>query len=109
VKTDEGDIENRNLSFEERVQIGFEEARNIVGKIWIFIIISIAVGAGAHCYVPEDYMARILGSESWYSVLLSIIIGIPLYSNAAGIIPIVSVLIEKGIMAIHSQLNTYRH
>jgi uncharacterized membrane protein YraQ (UPF0718 family) len=109
VKTDEGNIENRNLSFEERVQIGFEEVRNIVGKIWIYIIIGIAVGAGAHGYVPEDYMATILGSESWYGVLLSIIIGVPLYSNAAGIIPIVSVLIGKGINAIHSPLTTDHH
>ena len=56
----------------------------------------IAVGAGAHGYIPEDYMATIMGSDAWYSVPLSILIGVPLYSNAAGIIPIVSVLIEKG-------------
>jgi hypothetical protein len=91
------------------MQIGFEEVRNIVGKIWIYIIIGIAFGAGAHGYVPEDYMARILGNESWYGVLLSIIIGVPLYSNAAGIIPIVSVLIGKGINAIHSPLTTDHH
>ncbi len=58
--------------------------------------IGIAVGAAAHGYVPEDFMASLMGKSAWYSVPLSVLIGVPLYSNAAGIIPIVSVLIEKG-------------
>jgi len=70
--------------------------REIVGKVWIYVIIGIAVGAGAHGYVPQDFMASIMGKSAWYSVPLSVLIGVPLYSNAAGIIPIVSVLIEKG-------------
>jgi uncharacterized membrane protein YraQ (UPF0718 family) len=97
VKTNQEGIEEEKKSFSERVETGFEEVRNIVGKIWIYVVIGITIGAGAHGYIPEDYMARILGSESWYGVLLSIVIGIPLYSSAAGIIPIVSVLIEKGV------------
>ena len=59
-------------------------------------MIGIAVGAGVHGYVPQDFMASFMGKSAWYSVPLSVIIGIPLYSNAAGIIPIVSALIEKG-------------
>jgi uncharacterized membrane protein YraQ (UPF0718 family) len=58
--------------------------------------IGIAVGAGAHGFVPENFMAALMGKSAWYSVPLSVLIGVPLYSNAAGIIPIVSVLIEKG-------------
>ena len=57
----------------------------------------IAIGAGAHGYVPDDYLAYLLGNQNWYSVPLAILVGVPLYSNAAGIIPIVSVLIEKGV------------
>ena len=68
----------------------------IVSKVWIYVAIGIAVGAGAHGYVPEDFMAALMGKSAWYSVPLSVLIGVPLYSNAAGIIPIVSVLIEKG-------------
>lgn len=84
-------------SFYERIQAGYESVKEIVGKIWIYIIIGIAVGAGAHGYVPENFLGSLLGKENWYGVPLAILMGIPMYSNAAGIIPIVSVLIEKGV------------
>lgn len=90
------DSEIEKLNFTDRIRYGYNAVREIVGKVWIYVIIGIAVGAGAHGYVPEDYMASMMGRSAWYSVPLSVIIGIPLYSNAAGIIPIVSVLIEKG-------------
>jgi len=80
----------------DRISSGFVAVKEIVGKVWIYVALGIAVGAGAHGYVPEDFMASLMGKSAWYSVPLSILIGIPLYSNAAGIIPIVSVLIEKG-------------
>lgn len=80
----------------DRLQFGYQAVKEIVGKVWIYVALGIAVGAGAHGYVPEDYMAALMGKSTWYSVPLSVLIGVPLYSNAAGIIPIVSVLIEKG-------------
>ncbi|WP_294881701.1 permease, partial [Sulfurimonas sp. RIFOXYB12_FULL_35_9] len=58
--------------------------------------LGIAVGAGIHGYVPEDFMASIMGKEAWWSVPLAVLIGVPLYSNAAGIIPVVHALLEKG-------------
>lgn len=97
VKTNQQAQEEERLSFGERIQSGFVSVKDIVGKIWLYIIIGIAVGAAAHGYVPEDLMGAILGKDKWYAVPLAIILGIPLYSNAAGIIPIVSVLIEKGV------------
>lgn len=97
VKSDKLELQDKALSFSNRIGMGFNQVREITGKIWLYILIGVAVGAGVHGYVPEDYMAQLLGSGSWYGVLLSIIIGIPMYSNAAGIIPIVSVLIEKGV------------
>ncbi|MDQ1266825.1 MAG: uncharacterized protein QG635_1978, partial [Bacteroidota bacterium] len=75
---------------------GFTAVREIVSKVWVYIIIGIAVGAGAHGYVPEDFMAALMGKDVWYAVPLAVLIGVPLYSNAAGIIPIVQVLLEKG-------------
>jgi uncharacterized membrane protein YraQ (UPF0718 family) len=84
------------LTFGDRINTGFQSVKDIVGKVWVYVVIGIAVGAGAHGYIPEDYMASLMGKEAWYSVPLSVLIGIPLYSNAAGIIPVVSVLIEKG-------------
>jgi uncharacterized protein len=89
--------EEERLTFNQRITAGGEVVREIVGKIWIYILLGIAVGAGAHGFVPDDYLAGALGNQHWYSVPLAILVGIPLYSNAAGIIPIVSVLIEKGV------------
>ncbi|HEX7585979.1 MAG TPA: permease, partial [Prolixibacteraceae bacterium] len=80
----------------DRLQFGYNAVKEIMGKVWIYVALGIAVGAGAHGFVPEDYMAALMGKSAWYSVPLSVLIGVPLYSNAAGIIPIVSVLIEKG-------------
>jgi uncharacterized membrane protein YraQ (UPF0718 family) len=90
------DPEGEKLKFTDRIQFGYSAVREIVGKVWIYVVLGIAVGAAAHGYVPEDFMASLMGKSAWYSVPLSVIIGVPLYSNAAGIIPIVSVLIEKG-------------
>ncbi len=88
--------EDEKLTFEARLKTGFGAVKEIVGKVWIYVVIGIAVGAGVHGYVPQDFMASFMGKSAWYSVPLSVLIGIPLYSNAAGIIPIVSALIEKG-------------
>jgi uncharacterized protein len=90
------DADGEKFKFTDRIQYGYDAVKEIVGKVWLYVVLGIAVGAGAHGYVPEDFMASLMGKSAWYSVPLSVIIGIPLYSNAAGIIPIVSVLIEKG-------------
>jgi uncharacterized membrane protein YraQ (UPF0718 family) len=83
-------------TFAHRIGMGLESVNEIVGKVWLYVALGIAVGAGAHGFVPSDFMASVMGKDVWYAVPLSILIGIPLYSNAAGIIPIVSVLLEKG-------------
>ncbi len=89
-------VEVEESAFANRIQSGYEAVKEIVGKVWLYVALGILVGAGAHGYVPEEFMAALMGKSAWYSVPLSILIGIPLYSNAAGIVPIVSVLIEKG-------------
>ena len=88
--------EEGKITFGTRISLGYDAIKDIVGKVWIYVALGIAVGAGAHGYVPEEFMAALMGKSAWYSVPLSVLIGIPLYSNAAGIVPIVSVLIEKG-------------
>jgi uncharacterized protein len=88
--------EEEKMPFSLRFRRGIEAVKEIVGKVWVYVMIGIAVGAGVHGYVPQDFMASFMGKSAWYSVPLSVLIGIPLYSNAAGIIPIVSALIEKG-------------
>jgi uncharacterized membrane protein YraQ (UPF0718 family) len=95
-KFGKNEFEDEKILFSDRINSGYYAIKDIVGKVWIYVALGIAVGAGAHGYVPEDFMAALMGKSAWYSVPLSILIGIPLYSNAAGIVPIVSVLIEKG-------------
>jgi uncharacterized membrane protein YraQ (UPF0718 family) len=96
IQAGNGETEEEKLTFQIRINRGYEAVKEIVGKVWMYVALGILVGAGAHGYVPEDFMAALMGKSAWYSIPLSILIGIPLYSNAAGIVPIVSVLIEKG-------------
>jgi len=84
------------ISFEDRIESGIIAVKEIVTKVWIYIVLGIAVGAGIHGYVPENFMASLMGKSVWWSVPLSVLIGIPMYSNAAGIIPIMQALLEKG-------------
>ncbi len=84
------------LRWRQRVTMGREAVRDIVGKVWPWVLAGIAVGAAIHGWVPEDFMARIMGRAAWWSVPLAVLIGVPMYSNAAGIIPIVTSLLEKG-------------
>jgi len=84
------------LTLAERVQAGLAAVREIVGRVWPYILVGIAIGAAIHGYVPEDFMAGLMGKEAWWSVPVSVLIGIPMYTNAAGIIPIVEALLSKG-------------
>jgi len=79
-----------------RVRLGVEAVKDIVGRVWLYVLLGIGVGAGIHGYVPENFMAAILGKDAWWSVPLAVLIGVPMYSNAAGIIPIVQALLGKG-------------
>jgi uncharacterized protein len=90
------DAENEETTFSQRITLGYDAVKEIVGKVWLYVALGILVGAGVHGYVPQEFMASLMGKSAWYSVPLSVLIGIPLYSNAAGIVPVVSVLIEKG-------------
>lgn len=92
----DGGVEEAQLNWSERIHLGREAVREIVGKVWPYVIAGIAVGAGIHGYVPQNFMAHIMGKGAWWSVPLAVLIGIPMYSNAAGIIPIVQALLQKG-------------
>jgi hypothetical protein len=91
----EGVVDER-ITLADRVRHGLDAVRDIVGKVWIYIVLGIAVGAGIHGYVPENFLASVMGRGAWWSVPLSVVIGIPMYANAAGIIPIVEALLGKG-------------
>jgi hypothetical protein len=84
------------LTWRDRLDRAWDSVKEIVGKVWLYVVIGIAVGAGIHGYVPESALADIMGRNQWWSVPAAVLLGIPLYSNAAGVIPIVSALMEKG-------------
>lgn len=89
-------IAEPRLRWRRRAALAGDSVREIVGKVWPWVLAGIAVGAAIHGWVPEDFMARIMGRDAWWSVPLAVLIGVPMYSNAAGIIPIVQALLEKG-------------
>lgn len=92
---DASHVEER-LTLVDRIKAGLEATREIVGKVWLWIIAGIAIGAFIHGYVPAELLARIMGKDAWWSVPAAVVMGIPMYSNAAGIIPIVEALLGKG-------------
>jgi uncharacterized membrane protein YraQ (UPF0718 family) len=81
----------------ERIDAGVAHVKDIVGKVWPYILLGITVGAGIHGYVPEDFLSAIMGKDApWWSLPVAVAIGVPMYSNAAGMIPVVEALIAKG-------------
>jgi uncharacterized membrane protein YraQ (UPF0718 family) len=89
-------IEGAPLTLVDRYHLGIEAVREIFGRVWMWIILGIGMGALIHGYVPEDLMVRIMGADAWWSVPAAVLIGIPMYTNAAGVIPIVEALLGKG-------------
>ena len=92
-----GDAEDTQaLDWNARVAYAWQAVKDIVGKVWPYVLAGIAVGAAIHGYVPQNFMAGIMGKDAWWSVPCAVVLGVPMYSNAAGIIPIVQALLEKG-------------
>ena len=96
IKAGDFQMAEMKVTFQDRIQAGYAAVVDIVSKVWIYVVAGIAVGAAVHGYVPENFMASIMGKDAWWSVPVAILIGVPLYSNAAGIIPILQALLEKG-------------
>ena len=85
------------MNWKQRLVYAKDYTRDIIKKVWLYIIIGIGIGAWIHGYVPTDFLAQYAGSDKWYAVPLAVLVVIPLYSNAAGVIPLVGVLTEKGV------------
>jgi uncharacterized membrane protein YraQ (UPF0718 family) len=88
--------EGARLTMVDRYRLGLATLREIFGRVWLWIILGIGAGALIHGYVPEDLMVRIMGGEAWWSVPVAVAMGVPMYTNAAGVIPIVEALLGKG-------------
>lgn len=92
-----GNVELPTMTRKERITYAKDYTLDILKKVWIYILIGIGIGAWIHGYLPADFLAQYAGSGKWYAVPLAVLIGIPLYSNTAGVIPLVSALTEKGV------------
>lgn len=92
-----GQLQLPEMNWKQRLNYARNYTIDIIKKVWIYIIIGIGVGAWIHGYIPADFLAEYAGSDKWYAVPLAVLVGIPLYSNAAGVIPLVGVLTEKGV------------
>ncbi|MDV7142186.1 permease [Tropicimonas sp. TH_r6] len=88
--------EDEKLTLVHRYRLGLDAVREIFGKVWLWILLGIGMGALIHGYVPEELMVRIMGADAWWSVPAAVVLGIPMYTNAAGVIPIVEALLGKG-------------
>jgi uncharacterized membrane protein YraQ (UPF0718 family) len=96
IRAGEAQFEANRQTLRDRVQAGLDSVKDIVGKVWKWIVLGIAVGALIHGYVPEGFLASIMGKGAWWSVPLAVLVGIPMYSNASGMIPVVQALLGKG-------------
>jgi hypothetical protein len=86
-----------DMNWVGRFEAGWHHVKEIVGKVWPYILVGIALGAAIHGYVPEDFMASIMGKDApWWSIPAAVALGVPMYTNAAGVIPVVEALIGKG-------------
>ncbi len=89
--------EGVKMAWRDRMRYARGYTADILKKVWLYVLIGVGVGAWIHGYIPMDFLARYAGPDKWYAVPLAVLIGIPLYSNAAGVIPLVSALTEKGV------------
>jgi len=85
------------LTWDDRIQMGIEEVGSILRKIWPYLLIGIGLGAVIHGWAPEDFFATYAGPDNPFAVLIAVLVGVPLYSNAAGILPLVDALYAKGM------------
>lgn len=92
-----GDIEVVEKVWKERLQYAYDYVKDILRKVWPYVIAGIGIGAWIHGYVPQDYLVKWAGRGNPFAVPVAVLLGIPLYSNAAGTIPIVAALREKGM------------
>ena len=95
-----GDVENVEikLTMRQRANESWAYTMDIVQKIYLYVLVGVGIGAFIHGYVPTEFIVKYAGSDAWYSVPLAVILGVPMYSNAAGVMPLIEVLTSKGML-----------
>lgn len=91
------DIEQEELAFKDRLSFGKEQVLSIIKKVWLYILIGVGIGAAIHNWIPESLIDAILGQDKWYSVLIATFVGVPMYADIFGTLPIAEALVAKGV------------
>ncbi len=90
-------IQQASISFKQRIVYAWEQVKEIIGKIWIYVLVGIGLGALLHGFIPQEFFVKYASADNLFAVPSAVLIGIPLYSNATGVIPIVEALLGKGV------------
>ncbi len=90
-------LEEEALSTKDRVYYGKEQVLDIIKKVWLYILIGVGIGAAIHNWIPENVISAVLGQDKWYSVLLATMVGVPMYADIFGTLPIAEALVSKGV------------
>lgn len=91
------DMDEEELTTRDRLEFGKDQVLDIIKKVWIYVLIGVGIGAAIHNYIPEEIITALLGKDKWYSVLLATIVGIPMYADIFGTLPIAEALVTKGV------------
>ena len=91
------ETEQTKLTRHDRIQISRDQVFGIVKKVWLYVLIGVGIGALIHNWIPESVISAVLGQDKWYSVLLATIVGIPMYADIFGVLPIAEALVLKGV------------
>lgn len=91
------DVLQEELTFLDRIKFAGDQVVNIIKKVWMYILLGVGIGAAIHNWIPEPIISAILGQDKWYSILLATIVGVPMYADIFGTLPIAEVLVGKGV------------
>lgn len=91
------DLEQEELTVKDRIDFGKEQVKSIIKKVWMYILIGVGIGAAIHNWIPESVISAILGQDKWYSVLIATFVGVPMYADIFGTLPIAEALVAKGV------------
>jgi len=89
--------DNGSMKRSERIEFAKDQVLDIIGKVWLYVLIGVGIGAAIHNWVPESIITALLGQDKWYSVLLATIVGVPMYADIFGTLPIAEALVSKGV------------
>jgi uncharacterized membrane protein YraQ (UPF0718 family) len=91
------DVEQEELTVKDRIAFGKEQVLSIIKKVWLYVLIGVGIGAAIHNWIPESVISAILGQDKWYSVLIATLVGVPMYADIFGTLPIAEALVAKGV------------